>query len=129
MTEEESSSQQQLQTVENFSGSTKVKQLKSTVMVGLAPGTSIDWKSNTFVGSGGGGGGSDTTTSKTSFATTTNTSPSTQGSSSLLSSSSTSTVAMTEPQTETNINGLTGNLKQMTLSPKTVSKFQYFEKI
>lgn len=111
-TAEEESSQQQ-RTAENFNISNVKRQHKSSINVGLAPGSSVDWITHTFVGGSGSG---DTTTSKAAFTSTTNTSSSTQGS-----SSSSSTVAMTEPQNETNINGLTGNLKQMTLSPKSVS--------
>lgn len=110
--------QQQQQTGENMNLSNVVPSHKSTFIVGLAPGSSIDWKGITFASDTSG-----SSSSKTAITSTTNTSASsstnTQGSSS---STTTSTVAMTETQNEsTNINGLTSNLKQMTLSPKTVS--------
>ncbi|XP_023293279.2 probable ubiquitin carboxyl-terminal hydrolase FAF isoform X1 [Lucilia cuprina] len=112
MTVEESTQQQQ-QTGENLNFS-NVPPHKSTIIVGLAPGSSIDWKASTFVGDSSSG-------SKKAFTSTTNTSTTTNtlGSSSSSVPQTSSTVAMTESQNETNINGLTSNIKQMSLSPKT----------
>ncbi|XP_059219639.1 probable ubiquitin carboxyl-terminal hydrolase FAF isoform X3 [Stomoxys calcitrans] len=107
--EEESQQQQQQQKQSNDSFSTNSRYNK--VVIGLAPGSSVDWiGGNTF----GGGSGETQTTLKSNIdsktmSTTTTGSP------------SSSTVAMTETQTESssNINGLSSNLKQMSLSPKT----------
>ena len=94
--------QQQAGDNQSSDNATSASPARKGPIVGIAPGSSIDWHSNSF-GMDSSSGGSGCTTTSTS--------------------SSSTVVAITEQHqsAETNLNGLTANLNQLALSsPKTV---------
>ncbi|XP_075145926.1 ubiquitin carboxyl-terminal hydrolase-like faf isoform X2 [Haematobia irritans] len=110
-TEEESQQQQQKPSMDSYS--TNIRYKRAVGGLAPVPTQSSDWVGNTF--------GGESTTAATTTTLKSNIDSNTTLTTTSTGSPSSSSVAMTETQTESlsNINGLSSNLKQMSLSPKT----------